>query len=126
MITKQHLESLIEREESGRPVVSLFLDMSVNSNNKRTHQVYLNQKRAQFEELLAYFPSPGVLNERMWIFVAKGLTTGPPAREANEEIENLVISWDEALAMLDSRDGKSHRMFRCDGCEQITWREERT
>src|SRR5215510_8654946 len=63
-----------------------------------------------FEELTAYFPSPGVLSERMWIFVAKGLSAGPPAREANEEIENLVVSWQEALAMLDSReirDGKT-------------------
>jgi ADP-ribose pyrophosphatase len=67
-------------------------------------------RAASFEELAAYFPSPGVLSERMWIFVAKGLTAGPPAREANEEIENLVVSWDEALAMLDSReiqDGKT-------------------
>ncbi|HET6230396.1 MAG TPA: VLRF1 family aeRF1-type release factor [Longimicrobiaceae bacterium] len=32
-------------------MVSLFLDMSVNENNKRTHTVFLNQKRAQFEEL---------------------------------------------------------------------------
>ena len=51
MITKQDLERLINREETGRPVVSLFLDMSVNQNNKRTHQVFLSQKRAQFEEL---------------------------------------------------------------------------
>jgi ADP-ribose pyrophosphatase len=67
-------------------------------------------RAASFEELLAYFPSPGVLSERMWIFVAKGLSAGPPAREVNEEIENLVVSWDEALAMLDSReihDGKT-------------------
>src|SRR4051794_8498299 len=51
MITKQDLERLINHEETGRPVVSLFLDMSVNSNNKRTHQVFLSQKRQQFEEL---------------------------------------------------------------------------
>lgn len=53
MITKQDLERLINREETGRPVVSLFLDTSVNQNNKRTHQVFLNQKRAEFEELQA-------------------------------------------------------------------------
>jgi ADP-ribose pyrophosphatase len=67
-------------------------------------------RATSFEELLAYFPSPGVLSERMWIFVAKGLSAGPHAREANEEIENLVVSWDEALAMLDRReiqDGKT-------------------
>ena len=51
MISKQDLERLINREETGRPVISLFLDMSVNSNNKRTHQVFLGQKRDQFEEL---------------------------------------------------------------------------
>lgn len=51
MITKQDLERLIQREETGRPVVSLFLDMSVNQNNKRTHQVFLSQKRQQFQEL---------------------------------------------------------------------------
>ena len=63
-----------------------------------------------FEELVSYFPSPGVLSERIWIFVARGLTPGPPAREANEEIDNLLVSWDEALAMIDTReiqDGKT-------------------
>ena len=67
-------------------------------------------RAASFDELLAYFPSPGVLSERMWIFVAKGLSAGQPAREANEEIENLVVSWDDALAMVDNRqihDGKT-------------------
>jgi peptide chain release factor subunit 1 len=51
MISKQDLERLINRDETGRPVVSLFLDMSVNSNNKRTHHVFLGQKRDQILEL---------------------------------------------------------------------------
>ncbi len=50
MITKQDLERLMQRRDGGRPVLSLFLDMSVNSDNKRTHHVFLNQKEAQFEE----------------------------------------------------------------------------
>ncbi len=62
------------------------------------------------EELLSYYASPGILSERMYIYVAQGLTPGPPAREANEEIENLVVSWGEALAMIDQgeiHDGKT-------------------
>ena len=51
MISKQDLERLIERQDGGQPVLSLFLDMSVDSNNKRKHQVFLGQKREQFEEL---------------------------------------------------------------------------
>ncbi|HEX3599004.1 MAG TPA: NUDIX hydrolase [Lacipirellulaceae bacterium] len=64
----------------------------------------------KLEELLSYFPSPGVLSERMWIFVATELTPGDPAREANEEIENLVVTWTDALSMIDRgeiRDGKT-------------------
>lgn len=64
----------------------------------------------RLDELTSYYPSPGVLSERMWIFVAHDLTPGEPAREANEEIENLIVAWDEALAMIDRgeiRDGKT-------------------
>ena len=51
MITRQDLERLIDRGSDGKPVLSLFLDMSVNETNKRTHRVFLSQKRAQMEEL---------------------------------------------------------------------------
>lgn len=51
MISKQDLERLIRREPGEHPVLSLFLDMSVNSDNKRTHRVFLNQKRGEFDEL---------------------------------------------------------------------------
>ena len=57
MITKADLERLIAREDGGKPVLSLFLDMSVNSNNKRTYGVFLNQKRAEFEELEGVHPN---------------------------------------------------------------------
>jgi ADP-ribose pyrophosphatase len=65
---------------------------------------------ARWEPLAEFFPSPGVLSERMHLFVARDLAAGEPAREENEEIENLVLSWDEALAMLDRgeiEDGKT-------------------
>jgi ADP-ribose pyrophosphatase len=67
-------------------------------------------RAAQFDELITFYPSPGISNERMWVYAASGLTAGPPAREVNEEIENLVVSWDEALGMIDRgeiRDGKT-------------------
>ncbi|HEX2188802.1 MAG TPA: VLRF1 family aeRF1-type release factor [Longimicrobiaceae bacterium] len=52
MISKQDLERLMQRADGGRPILSLFLDMSVNSDNKRTQaSVFINQKQGQFEEL---------------------------------------------------------------------------
>lgn len=55
---------------------------------------------ATWEEWLAFYPAPGILDERMHLFVARDLTAGEPAREPGEEIENLVIPWDDALAMI--------------------------
>jgi len=51
MINRQDLESLIQRGDGDQPILSLFLDMSVNSDNKRTHNVFLSQKQTQLEEL---------------------------------------------------------------------------
>lgn len=51
MISRGDLERLIHREDGDNRILSIFLDMSVNSDNKRTHQIFLNQKKSQFEEL---------------------------------------------------------------------------
>ena len=67
-------------------------------------------RATHFDELATYYPSPGVLSEQMWLYVARGLTPGQHAREPNEEIDNLIVSWDEALSMIDRgdiRDGKT-------------------
>jgi ADP-ribose pyrophosphatase len=58
-------------------------------------------RAARWDKLAEFYASPGILSERMHVFVASELTPGSPRREANEEIENLVVTWAEALAMLD-------------------------
>lgn len=55
----------------------------------------------RWRELPGFFTSPGILHERMHLFVAAGLTPGPPAREAGEQIDNLVVPWREAVAMAE-------------------------
>ena len=58
-------------------------------------------RASKWEELAQFYASPGILSERMHIYVARDLVPGDPRREANEEIENLVLPWNEALAMVD-------------------------
>lgn len=53
----------------------------------------------ELQDLAAFYMSPGILNERMHLVVATGLVAGDPDRQDNEEIENLVVPWDQALAM---------------------------
>ena len=52
----------------------------------------------------AMWMSPGILRERMHLFVADDLIPGPQALEPGEQIRTRVVTWDEAIAMcLDGR-----------------------
>lgn len=48
-----------------------------------------------------FFLSPGILDERMHVFVATGLTAGEAEREPGEIIENLVVPWSEAMQLVE-------------------------
>lgn len=52
MITTPDIRELLHRETHGTPIVSVFLDLSVNSDNKRTHGVFLSRQRTHFEHPL--------------------------------------------------------------------------
>jgi ADP-ribose pyrophosphatase len=65
---------------------------------------------AHMTELAGFYMSPGILTERMYAFVATGLVEHPPAREAGEDIENYIVSPDEAMSLIqhgDIEDAKS-------------------
>jgi ADP-ribose pyrophosphatase len=51
------------------------------------------------EKLCEFFMSPGILNERMYVYIARGLTPGEMALEAGEQIEPLVVEWSDAVRM---------------------------
>jgi ADP-ribose pyrophosphatase len=53
---------------------------------------------AHWRKLGEFFPSPGVISERMHLFVAQTLTPGTMNLEADEELEPQVISWKQALS----------------------------
>jgi ADP-ribose pyrophosphatase len=77
---------------------------------------------ARWRRLREFYPSPGVLSERMYLYVAEGLTPGPQKLEADEHIEPKVVSWKDALAWaLDGtiRDAKTLVAL-------LTWERVRT
>jgi ADP-ribose pyrophosphatase len=60
--------------------------------------------------LHSFFLSPGILDERMHLYVATGLELVGAAREAGEDIENLVVPWAQAMDMIfqgEIQDAKS-------------------
>jgi ADP-ribose pyrophosphatase len=52
---------------------------------------------ARWRKLREFYPSPGILSERMYLYVAEGLTAGPQRLEADEHIEPRVVPWRDAL-----------------------------
>jgi ADP-ribose pyrophosphatase len=61
-------------------------------------------RAGRIERVCEFYNSPGFVNERMYLYVARDLTPGPTALEAGEQIETHIVPWAEALAMV--RDGR--------------------
>jgi ADP-ribose pyrophosphatase len=57
-------------------------------------------RAGSMQKLHAFYLSPGILDERMHLFLATDLTAGDAAREFGEEITNFVVPWAEAIAMI--------------------------
>lgn len=55
----------------------------------------------RIEPVAEFFMSPGILSERMHVFAAYELIAGEARPETGEDIERLIVTWDEALAMID-------------------------
>jgi len=53
---------------------------------------------AQWRKLCEFYPSPGVLGERLFVYVASQLTAGQMQPENDEELEPHVVPWSQALA----------------------------
>jgi ADP-ribose pyrophosphatase len=67
-------------------------------------------RAAKMELITSFYPAPGILDERMHLYLATGLSAGEPAREAGEQIENIVLAHPAALAMVrrgEIKDGKT-------------------
>jgi ADP-ribose pyrophosphatase len=54
--------------------------------------------------LRAWFVSPGVLNERMFLFRCEGLQPGPPCHQPDESLKPVIVAWQDALQM--AHDGR--------------------
>jgi ADP-ribose pyrophosphatase len=52
----------------------------------------------RWRKLAEFYPSPGVLSERMHLFLAEELTPGPTHLEADEQLVPQVVAWRDALA----------------------------
>lgn len=92
------------------PAGTLEPDEAPSTTAARELEEETGYRAAEVRQLCEFFMSPGILSERMVLFLATGLTPGPARLESGEQIEPCVVSWDEAMAMVERgevRDAKS-------------------
>ncbi len=51
MVSRADIQRLLQHPHSGKQILSVFLDMSVNSDNKRTYGVFLAKQKSRFPAL---------------------------------------------------------------------------
>jgi ADP-ribose pyrophosphatase len=56
-----------------------------------------------WHHLHTFYPSPGVLDERMHLYLARQLTYVGCERQPDEDIENVIVPWSEALRLVRTR-----------------------
>jgi ADP-ribose pyrophosphatase len=64
----------------------------------------------RMERLTTVYTTPGFTDEKIHLFMATGLTRGEARREADEFVENVVMTLSQALTMIESgeiSDGKT-------------------
>ena len=49
---------------------------------------------------MSFYPSPGILTERMFLYAATELTPGPTALEADEDIRVRIVAPNEAIDLV--------------------------
>ncbi len=54
----------------------------------------------KLEALTSFLAAPGILDERMHMFLATDLVAGQPDREADEEIENVIMPFEKTLELI--------------------------
>jgi ADP-ribose pyrophosphatase len=67
-------------------------------------------RAGRWRKLTEFYPSPGILNERLVLYVATDLKPGNTSLEPGEELTPMIISWQDAVRWsLDGtiRDAKS-------------------
>lgn len=58
-------------------------------------------RAGRIRRIREWYVSPGVMNERMYLYLCQDLRPGPVRPELDEELETVIVPWEEAMAMAE-------------------------
>jgi ADP-ribose pyrophosphatase len=68
---------------------------------ERELQEETGYRAGSIRRLREWYVSPGVMTERMYLFLCEDLAPGPPCLELDERLKTVVVPWEQALAMIE-------------------------
>lgn len=75
---------------------------------------------ARIQRVREWYVSPGVMNERMYLYLCEDLVPGPPRHQVDEELQVVVVRWDEAVSMAeDGRIEDAKSLLALMFCDQL-------
>jgi len=55
----------------------------------------------QIQRVRDWYVSPGVMNERMYLYLCEDLRPGPVDHQLDEELQSVIVPWAEAMSMAE-------------------------
>lgn len=79
-------------EQGEEPMVTAARELAEETGFRSDHLV----------PLFSYYVSPGILNEKMYAFIARDLIAGKQNLMQDEQIETKIVHFDEAIELIKS------------------------
>ena len=93
---------------------------SPDQTAERELQEETGYQAGRIQRLREWYVSPGVMNERMYLYLCEDLRPGLARHQLDEELQVVVVRWDEAVTMAqDGRIEDAKSLLALMFCDQI-------
>ncbi len=86
------------------PAGTIDRDESPDQTAERELAEETGYRAGRITPIREWFVSPGVMTERMYLYLCEDLQPGPIDHQPDERLEPVILPWNEALAM--AHDGR--------------------
>ena len=102
------------------PAGTIDIGESPEQTAVRELQEETGYRAGRIRRLRDWYVSPGVMTERMYLFLCEDLEPGPTRHELDERLKTVIVTWDQALAMVeDGRIEDAKTMLALTICERL-------
>ncbi len=83
------------------PAGTIDAGESPDQTAERELQEETGYRAGRMRRLRDWYVSPGVMTERMYLFLCEDLAPGPQDLELDERLKPVIVGWDQAVAMVE-------------------------